>query len=539
MQLRSALLGIEKEARAVNSLVAGRMLVIWEWCARTIVFGPALSVKSFVNDFIGKSVAQSMPVNYSLAIDRIHRIANYWKTYMSNLKITRRGAIQSGLAIAGAAVLTRAHRAEGFVAANDRPRVAAIGTGSRWAVKATGANREYGSAKFFKEFGDYVAVCDADKSRRERAAGLVKGWLGSTPKIYQDYRAILDDDSIDIVHISTPDHWHAKIAIEAMLAGKDVYCEKPLTLTIDEGRKISEVCRKTKRIVQVGTQQRSSQQFIKAVAMIRAGRIGEVKKATCSIGGAPKSPVLPVVAAPKELDWDLWQGPVPEAKFRYLAGDYGFTNSWSRCHYEFRWWYEYSGGKLTDWGAHHVDIATWGLGKTDTGPVSIDPVMAEHPVKFKDGMPLDDTQYNTATAFLIQAKFADGKEIEIRHDQNNGILFEGTKGRIFVNRGRLTGKPVEDLVSNPLPEDALEKAYKNRPLVSHFQNFFESVVARTEPISDVYSHHRAVSTCHLAGIAARLGRKIQWDPKTESVVDDKLAQSFVARESRKRFEIEM
>ncbi|MFT7638691.1 MAG: putative dehydrogenase [Pirellulaceae bacterium] len=458
---------------------------------------------------------------------------------MSPSNITRRKALQSTLAVGAAVLVPKIRRAVGFTAANERPRVAAIGTGSRWAVKATGANREYGSAKFFKDFGDYVAVCDADTSRRERAAGLVKGWVGEAPKIYKDYRAILADKSIDIVHISTPDHWHAKIAIEAMLAGKDVYCEKPLTLTIDEGRKLSQVCRETKRVVQVGTQQRSSALFVRAIALIRAGRLGEMIKATCSIGGAPTSPVLPAIAPPKELDWDLWQGPVPEAKFRYLAGDYGFTNSWSRCHYEFRWWYEYSGGKLTDWGAHHVDIATWGLDKTSTGPVSIDPVMIKHPVEFKDGMPTDDTQYNTATEFLIRAKFADDKVLEIRHDLNNGILFEGTQGRIFVNRGKLTGKPVEELATNPLPADALEKVYKNRPLVSHFRNFFECVVERAEPISDVYSHHRALSTCHLAGIAARLGREIRWDPEKESVVGDELAQSFIARERRQRFEIDM
>jgi hypothetical protein len=185
-----------------------------------------------------------------------------------------------------------------------------------------------------------------------------------------------------------------------------------------------------------------------------------------------------------------------------------------------------------------VDIATWGLDKTNTGPVSIDPVVVKHPVKFKDGYPVDDSRYNTATEFLIRAKFADGKELEIRHDQGNGILFEGTKGRIFVNRGRLTGKPVEDLASNPLPGGALEVVYKNRPLTDHFRNFFESARDRKEPISDVFSHHRALTTCHLAGIAARLGRKITWNPMKESIAGDSIANSFVNRDSRSGFEIE-
>ena len=230
-----------------------------------------------------------------------------------------------------------------------------------------------------------------------------------------------------------------------MLAGKDVYCEKPMTLTIEEGRLMSRVCKETKRVCQIGTQQRSNINFIKAIALIQAGRLGTVTKATCGIGGAPTSPVLPKVDPPKSLDWDLWQGPVPDVPFRYLAGDHGETRSWSRCHYEFRWWYEYSGGKITDWGAHHCDIATWGLGKTETGPVSLNPIMVKHPVEFKDGYPIDDSKYNTATQFLISARFADGKEIELRHDRNNGILFEGTSGRIFVNRGRLTGKQSKSL----------------------------------------------------------------------------------------------
>ena len=416
--------------------------------------------------------------------------------------------------------------------------MAVIGSGSRWYIRATGVDRDYGSAPQMRKFGDYVAVCDVDSRRREMAGSIVKEWTGKTPVTQLDYRAVLDDDKVDIVHISTPDHWHAKIAIEAMLAGKDVYCEKPMTLTIDEGRQMCDVCKQTGRIVQIGTQQRSSRQFLMAIALIRAGRLGDIRKATCSIGGAPTSPSLPATKPPAEIDWNLWLGPAPETDYLYLAGNNGETKSWSRCHYEFRWWYEYSGGKLTDWGAHHVDIATWGLGKTDTGPILIEPKMVKHPVAFEKGMPVDRTKYNTATEFLITAKFDDGIELDIRHDQGNGILFEGTEGRVFVNRGRITGKPFEDLADRPLPDGALEQAYKGRALTDHFRNFFESVAAREEPISDVFSHHRALSTCHLAGIAARLNRKLQWDPRREQVIDDPLGQSMVARTARKGFEIE-
>ena len=458
---------------------------------------------------------------------------------MSLKPITRRAALQSSLAVGAALHLPLSERAAGFVAANDRPRVGAIGTGSRWCQKATGRSGPYGSAPTFKNYGDYVAVCDADSTRVGLASELVKGWTGNAASIHSDYRAILDDDTIDVVHISTPDHWHAKIAIEAMLAGKDVYCEKPMTLTIDEGRQICDVCKKTGRIVQIGTQQRSGRQFVQAIALIQAGRLGEMKKATCSIGGAPTSPEIPVAAPPSGLDWNLWQGPVAEAEYRTLAGNNNETKQWSRSHYEFRWWYEYSGGKLTDWGAHHVDIATWGLGKTNTGPTSVTPLKVKHPVEFKDGQPVDHSRYNTATEFEISALFDDDMEILIRSGGDNGILFEGTEGRIFVNRGRITGKPVEDLKTNPLPDGALEAAYKNRPLSNHFNNFFQAVVDRKEPISDVFSHHRALTTCHLAGIAARLNRAVKWDPSEEKIVDDSQANDFIKRDYRKGFEIEV
>ena len=154
-------------------------------------------------------------------------------------------------------------------------------------------------------------------------------------------------------------------------------------------------------------------------------------------------------------------------------------------------------------------------------------------------MPVVTNRYNTASKFYIKSTFADGLELIIRHDNGNGILFEGTKGRIFVNRGRLTGKPVEDLASNPLPADALKEVYKNRELTDHLTNFFTAVQERKDPISDVYSHHRALTNCHLAAIAARLNRKLTWDPEKEQIVDDELAQSFVARPKRAGYEIEM
>lgn len=451
----------------------------------------------------------------------------------------RRDFLKSSAFAAVGIVTGVSGRALGFKGANDRPRVGVVGCGSRWDQQATIAGGRWGVGKEFPKFADIVAICDVDTDRIGRAKGLVKEWLGKEPESSTDYRKIIDHKDIDIVHVVTPDHWHTKVAIEAMLAGKDVYCEKPMTLTIEEGQLIGEVCKNTGRIFQVGTQQRSDPQILTALALIRAGRLGKLQQVQCAIGGAPTSPQLPTAQPPQHLDWNQWVGPAELTDYHHLAGAKNEMRSWSRTHYEFRWWYEYSGGKLTDWGAHHVDIATWGMDKTETGPLSIDPVMVEHPVPLKDGYPTQHDQYNTATKFNIKAVYEDGLELTIRHDTDNGILFTGTEGRIFVNRGRLTGRPAEDLQTNPLPDGALEQVYKNRPLTDHLTNFFLSVVEHKEPISDVFSHHRALSTCHLAGIAARLGRKINWDPQAERIIDDPPAQAFLRRDPRKGFEIEM
>jgi predicted dehydrogenase len=455
-------------------------------------------------------------------------------------QVSRRNAIKGSLGIAAASLCPgNIDRALGFESANARPRIGVVGCGVRWDKRVYEADGRYGVGKEFPKFGDIVAVCDVDAKRLDRANGIVKEWLGKSPAVTNDYRNIISNPKIDVVHISTPDHWHAKVAIEAMLAGKDVYCEKPMTLTIEEGQLICEVCKKTGAVFQVGTQQRSTPQFVKAIALIREGRLGKLKRVQCAIGGAPTSPVLPSATPPRHFDWDRWLGPASQAEYHFKGGAPNIIKSWSRAHYEFRWWYDYSGGKLTDWGAHHIDIATWGMGMTDTGPVSVDPVFVEHPVEFKDGYPLTNNRYNTATKFNIKALYDNGVELIIRHDTDNGILFEGTKGRIFVNRGKLKGKPVEDLATNPFPDGALERAYKDFELTDHVTNFFEAVVSRKQPISDVFSHHRALTTCHLAGIAARVGRKIQWDAKNEQIIGDPLAQSLVAREKRARFEIEM
>ncbi|APZ93916.1 Gfo/Idh/MocA family protein [Fuerstiella marisgermanici] len=431
-----------------------------------------------------------------------------------------------------------ASRAATFRSANDRPVLGCIGTGSRWG--AVGPNA--------LKFSDCVAVCDADANHAGKAKERVKGiqakrQVENDIEVHEDYRKVLDRNDIDIVTIVTPDHWHTKIAIEAMKAGKDVYCEKPLTLTIDEGKQIRKVLDETGRVFQVGTQQRSEMglKFLHAVALVREGRIGDVKKATVAIGGAPTSGEIPEVDVPKGLNWDLWLGQAPEVAYRFKEnGKWGN----SRCHYEFRWWYEYSGGKMTDWGAHHVDIASWALDVCDTGPTKVEPIMAVHPVEFKDGHPLDDTQYNTATKFHVKTTFANGATLDIREKAqdlgfDNGIMLEGTEGRIFVNRGKLTGAAVDGLKDKPLKEETLKTLYKGKEPGDHMRNFFECVADRTQPISDVHTHHRAMTTCHLANIAIRLDRTLNWDPEKEQIVGDEAAAMWQAREQRKGYEIEV
>ena len=228
-----------------------------------------------------------------------------------------------------------------------------------------------------------------------------------------------------------------------------------------------------------------------------------------------------------------------EYRFKDTDGRYGN----SRCHYEFRWWYEYSGGKMTDWGAHHVDIAAWAFNLENTGPVKVEPVMARHPVPFENGMPTDPTQYNTATEFHVTATFRNNAVLHIRNDAkdlgfDNGLMLEGTDGRIFVSRSRLTGAAVESLKDNPLREETLKALYKGKQPGNHMQNFFECIVDRTQPISDVHSHHRAMTVCHLANIAIRLDRTLNWDPDTEQIVGDADAATWQAREQRKGYEIQ-
>ncbi|PHS02224.1 MAG: oxidoreductase [Blastopirellula sp.] len=456
---------------------------------------------------------------------------------MSNSRQTTRRQFVQGVAAAGAAgiLLPSTNRARGADSPNERPVFATIGLRNQgWAI----------TSKSFK-FADFAALADVDSNVLGANVEKTQKKQGKKPDSYKDYRKVLDRKDIDAVMIATPDHWHTKVAIEAMYAGKDVYCEKPLTLTIAEGKLIEKVVKETGKVFQVGTMQRteSGQRFLQAIALVKAGRIGTVKKVTCGIGGMVASLVIPVASVPEVLDWDFWLGPAPKVDYRALPemrkGYGGGVPLYSNAHYAFRNWHEYSGGKLTDWGAHHVDIATWALGASDTGPSKITPLEFSLPVAYKDGHPLVNDQYNAATSFKIQVDMPNNVEMIIQSEGDNGILFEGSKGRFFVNRGKITGLPVEALKDNPLPSGAIEEVYGGKVSENHSANFVEAIKSRKQPISDVWSHNRMLEICHLSNIAMRLDRELQWDPTKREIIGDAQANSFLSRENRKGFEINM
>jgi predicted dehydrogenase len=332
---------------------------------------------------------------------------------------------------------------------------------------------------------------------------------------YKDFRELLDRKDVNAVTIATPDHWHTLVALEALRKGKDVYCEKPLTLTIDEGKLLVKTVRDTGRVFQVGSQQRSDARFRLACQLVRNGRIGKLTKVETRIGDNPRGGPFPVVAPPKELDWDFWQGPTP--KVEYVE---------RRCHYEFRWWYEYSGGKMTDWGAHHNDIAQWGLGADSTGPVAVE-AEGEKPSA-------DPHSYNCHPTFKVTYTYANGARVVCTSGGENGVRFEGEGGRwIFVSRGRI-GASDKKLLDEPLPADAVRLYVSN----NHMGNFLEGVRTRKATVCPAEVGHRSVSVCHLGAIALRSGKKLKWDPAQEVFVGDAEANKWLSRPMRAPWKLE-
>ena len=437
---------------------------------------------------------------------------------------TRRDFLKTSATVAAAAAVVPyfpwTQAAFANAAANDRPRIGCIGVGSMGTGDAHGHN----------SFGDILAVCDVDSRHADKAKNDDRIGKGKADA-YGDYRKVLERSDIDVVSVVTPDHWHVKIAIEALQAGKHVFCQKPLTLTLEENQLIRNACKKYKdKVFFIGTQQRSERNlFLRAVNMVQKGLLGDIKTMTVSIGGGDVGGPFSKSEPPKELDWDLWLGQAP--KVDYID---------KRCHYQFRWWYEYSGGKFTDWGAHHVDIATWAIqhDQEGMGPIEFDGTDSKHPVPYQDGYTTVDDCYNSSHDFAVKCKFASGPEMIVTSRGDNGVLFEGTKGRMFVSRGKIAGLPIEEKWDEgKFTDEDLKNLYKGKPHEGHKENFYRCIREGGLPVSDVFSHVQMMNTCHLSAIAARLGRVIKWDPKAEKIIGDEQAAKFFAREPRKGFEI--
>ena len=465
---------------------------------------------------------------------------------MTNM-LNRRSFLKSSAALAAATSVlpfTETVKPVWAQAPSDRLRMGCIGVGSMGRGDAMG----------FNHLVDIVAICDLDEDyglARTLATGIgKKNEKGEAikPDTYKDYRKILERDDIDVVTVVTPDHWHVKIAVEALQAGKHVFCQKPLTLTLEENQIIRKAVEKYGKTFQVGTQQRSQHdQFALATLIVRAGMLGDIKKVVVHIDGSPTCDKdIPKMDPPANFDWNMYLGQAPYTDF---LGEGDFLNKnnndnrygHTRCHYEFRWWYEYSGGKFTDWGAHHIDSALWamGLDKFGTGPVSIDGTNAKHPVPFKDGYPTVDNRYNTSHEFDVVLKLTNGVEMHVvsSSPDGNGVLFEGTKGRMHVSRGRCKGKVIEELPKDAFSQEDFNALYNGKPFEGHKDNFIRCIREGGKPVSDVWSHVQALNCCHLCAIAARLNREIKWDVNKEQIVGDDQAASFWSREQRKGFEI--
>ncbi|MDR3182328.1 MAG: Gfo/Idh/MocA family oxidoreductase [Planctomycetaceae bacterium] len=420
-------------------------------------------------------------------------------------------------------------------AASDRLQVGCIGVGGMGGSDALD----------FSQLADVVAVCDVDKNRADAVSNNQK--IGKfrndkkmgKPDAFQDYRKILERKDIDTVCIATVDHWHIKIAIEALQAGKNVFVQKPLTLTIEEGQLLRNAVKKYPHLtVQVASQQRSERNsFAAACLMVRKGLLGGIKRFTADIGQANPGGPFAKGTPPANLDWDMWLGQTP--KVDYIP---------QRCHYMFRNWIEYSGGALTDWGAHNVDFAVWAMNiNENSGIIRIRPFSVRMGVPYKDGYPTKDDCYNTPLDFTLLVEFENGVELIVTSDSidGTGVLIEGTKGRVHVDRPRIKGKPMQDGVQKQITADDYKELfhgkdcfkYSGRDFTSHKENFIDCVKNGGLPVSDVVSTVQTMAVCHLCGIAARLYREIRWDTKTETILGDDQASAFLARERRKGYEI--
>jgi len=398
--------------------------------------------------------------------------------------------------------------------ANALPGIALIGCGGMGKGDATNASN----------YGEILAVCDVDENHAREAQEKFST-EGKKPDIYGDFRKLLERDDIDIIANATPDHWHTLVNLACAKAGKDVYSEKPLTLTVDEGLHVIKAVRGAGIVLQTGTQQRSSTRFRLACELVRNGRIGKLKEANVWLPAGLHGGPFKSVSIPNGLNWDFWQGQAP-------ATDYVKE----RCHTNFRFWYDYAGGTMTDWGAHHNDIAYWAVGLL--APTKVESTRFAEPVPggytafsdyevrytYENGVGLN---IRTTKADSIFGEYLDKK------GQHNGIRFEGTDGWIWVNRAEITASDPA-LLKTPLPDNA-ERLYVSN---NHWGNFIECTQTRKDPICNVETGHRSATMCHLGAISLRTGHKLNWDYNAQKFVGEHAAEAntYLSREMRKPYD---
>lgn len=363
-----------------------------------------------------------------------------------------------------------------------------------------------------------VAVCDVDTTRREYNAKVVDdryakdtamGYKGCAQ--YKDFRELISRKDIDAVVIATPDHWHALTVVAAANAKKDIYCEKPLSLTIAEARAMVNATRKNDRILQTGSMQRSSREFRKACELVRNGRIGKIKEIYITIGGPSQFCDLPEEPMEPGLDWDMWLGPAPKRPYNSVLSPRRDPQKTVHQHFpNWRNYREYSGGMMTDWGAHHFDIAQWGLGMDDSGPVEIIP---------PDGKDVKRLTYKYASGVTMYHGGLEG--------YNFGVVFVGENGKVCVDRGRFKAEP-ESIEETPITDKDIRLYNSN----DHLQDFLSCVKSRQKPICDVEIGCRSVTVCHLGNLAYWNKRPLKWDPAKEQFVGDAEANTWLERERR-------
>lgn len=414
----------------------------------------------------------------------------------------RRQFLQQSVAAGAAGVAAAYFVPRSAFGANDRVNTAHIGV----------RNQGMGNLKAF--INQAVAICDVDREVLGKAVESVEK-TGRKCEGVEDYRRLLDRKDIDAVVITTPDHWHALMTIHACQAGKDVYCEKPLSLTISEGRKMVQAARQHQRIVQTGSQQRSDQRFRRACELVRSGRIGKLQTILVGIPG-PNHPGEPVADAmpPANLNYDLWLGPAPQRPYNV-----------KRVHYNFRFFWDYSGGQMTNFGAHHIDIAHWGMGCDDSGPLAVEGTAEFHPMKWHEVSEKCRVTYrypNDVTMIVGQKQ----------PDIPDGATFIGSRGKIHVTRGKLVADPAE-IATEELGADAVH-LYESK---NHHQNFLECIRSRKLPICDVEIGHRSATACHLGNIAIRTGKALKWDAAAEKFIGDDAANAMLERPYRGGYEL--